>query len=103
MSLTLVITVAAFDAVGAIIVVALFTAPPSAALLLSSRLSYVLILASLFGVIAAIAGYFLAIWMNGSIAGAMALITGIEVLCAIIISRVKLQFHSLAKQKMISI
>jgi manganese/zinc/iron transport system permease protein len=97
------ITVAAFDAVGAIIVVALFTAPPSAALLLSSRLSYVLILASLFGVIAAIAGYFLAIWMNGSIAGAMALITGIEVLCAIIISRVKLQFHSLAKQKMIEI
>jgi hypothetical protein len=41
--------------------------------------------------------------MNGSIAGAMALITGIEVLCAIIISRVKLQFHSLAKQKMIEI
>ena len=81
------ITVAAFDAVGAIIVIALFIAPPSAALLLVNRLHHVLILASLFGIIAAIGGYFTAYWLNASIAGAMAVFTGFEVFIAILIDK----------------
>jgi manganese/zinc/iron transport system permease protein len=78
------ITVAAFDAVGAILVVALFIVPPATALLLLKQMHHIMIAASLFGIIAAIAGYALADALNGSIAGAMATITGIELLLAIL-------------------
>ena len=77
------ITVAAFDAVGAIIVIALFIAPPSAALLLVKKLHHALLLASALGIIAAMLGYYLASWLNASIAGAMAVIAGLEVAIAI--------------------
>jgi manganese/zinc/iron transport system permease protein len=78
------ITVAAFDAVGAILVVALFIVPPATAFLLLKQLHHIMIVASLFGIIAAIAGYALADSLNGSIAGAMATITGVELLIAIL-------------------
>ena len=69
-------TVAAFEVVGAILVVALLVAPPATAYLLTQRLHKMLLVASLLGVLTAIGGYYLAILVNGSIAGAMATMAG---------------------------
>ncbi|MDF2924239.1 MAG: iron transporter [Paenibacillaceae bacterium] len=77
MSLVSVTTVAAFDAVGAIMVVAMLITPASAAYLWTERLSAMLGLSGLFGVISAVAGYYIAVWLDTSISGSMAFTTGI--------------------------
>ncbi len=69
-------TVVSFESVGAIMVVAFLIVPPSAAYLLCDRLKPMLLLSSLFGVISSFFGYYLAKWLNGSIAGAMASVSG---------------------------
>ncbi|MHA7877553.1 MAG: metal ABC transporter permease [Bacteroidota bacterium] len=76
MSATSFTTVATFEVVGAILVVALLVAPPATAYLLVQRLHHMLIVAILIGIFTAVAGYYLAIWVNGSIAGAMATTSG---------------------------
>ncbi|XWN35540.1 MAG: metal ABC transporter permease [Roseivirga sp.] len=69
-------TVAAFEVVGAILVVALLVGPPATAYLLTQHLRQMLIMASWVGVATAVGGYYLAIWVNGAIAGAMATMAG---------------------------
>ncbi len=69
-------TVAAFEVVGAILVVALLVVPPATAYLLTQRLHNMLGIASLVGILTALGGYYLAVWVNGSIAGAMATTAG---------------------------
>lgn len=70
-------TVAAFEMVGAILVVALLVAPAAAAYLITQRLHTMLAVASLLGVLSAIGGYYLALWVNGSIAGGIATVAGV--------------------------
>ncbi|MFM8840611.1 MAG: metal ABC transporter permease [bacterium] len=82
------ITVAAFDAVGAILVVALFIVPPATAFLLLKQLHHIMIASSVFGIIAAVFGYFLADSLNGSIAGAMAVLTGVQLFLVIMLTKV---------------
>ncbi|GEN55858.1 manganese transport system membrane protein MntD [Halolactibacillus alkaliphilus] len=77
MALVSVTTVASFDAVGAIMVVAMLITPASAAYLWTDRLAIMLILSSLFGVLAAISGYYIAVFLDASISGSMAFSTGI--------------------------
>jgi manganese/zinc/iron transport system permease protein len=77
MSLVSVTAVGAFDVVGSILVVALMVAPASAAYLLTDRLPRLLGLAVLFGVLAAVGGYWLARVLDASIAGAMATMAGV--------------------------
>jgi manganese/zinc/iron transport system permease protein len=77
MALVSLTTVLAFDAVGAILVVAFLTVPPAAALLVSKRLTPMLLLAALFGSLSAALGYGLAAQTGGSIAGAMAVVAGL--------------------------
>ncbi len=77
MSLVSITAVGAFDAVGSILVVALMIAPPSAAYLLTDRLSRMISLSALFGVISAVAGYWAAHAFDVSIAGSMATVAGI--------------------------
>lgn len=89
MSLVSLTTVVSFESVGAILVVALLITPAAAAYLLTGKLKTMLCLAALFGVLSSIGGYFLATWLNGSIAGAMATTTGIIFLIAFIISKLK--------------
>lgn len=69
-------TVAAFESVGAILVVAMLIAPAASAYLLTDRLSLMLVLAMLIGALSAITGYWLAGWLDASIAGAMATMAG---------------------------
>lgn len=69
-------TVAAFESVGAILVVAMLIAPAASAYLLTDRLSRMLVLAMIIGALSAVSGYLLASWLDASIAGAMATMAG---------------------------
>lgn len=76
MSVTSIATVGAFDAVGAILVVAFIVVPAATSYLLTDNLKRMLILASGFGIFASISGYWLAHWLDGSISGSMATMLG---------------------------
>src|SRR5699024_3798253 len=67
MSLVSVTTVASFDAVGAIMVVAMLITPAAAAYLWTDKLVVMLLLSSSFGILSAIIGYYIAQWMDTSI------------------------------------
>ena len=77
MSVTSVTTVGAFQAVGAILVVALIIAPPATAYLLTKDLKKMLWLACGFGALAAIGGYWLSYFLDASIAGCIATVLGL--------------------------
>jgi manganese/zinc/iron transport system permease protein len=70
-------TVAAFDSVGAILVVALFVVPPATAYLLTNKLKSMLLIGSGMAVLISIVGYYLAVAIDGSIAGAMVTVAGL--------------------------
>ena len=76
MSLTSIIAVGAFDAVGAILVVALMIVPPATAYLLTDQLFSMLVVSFLVGIVSAVSGYGIAIKFDASIAGAMATMAG---------------------------
>lgn len=79
-------TVAAFESVGAILVVAMLVVPPNTAYLLTDRLAHMLVWSVVIGVASAIFGYWLAAAIDGSPAGAMATVAGIFYLLAAIFS-----------------
>ncbi|WP_110114219.1 metal ABC transporter permease [Bacillus sp. CGMCC 1.16541] len=70
-------TVASFDSVGAILVVAMLIVPGATAYLLTDRLSIMLVISAIVGVCSAVVGYYLAVCLNVSIAGAMASVAGL--------------------------
>ena len=77
MSVASVTTVGAFDAVGAILVVALMIAPAATAYLLTKDLKKMLVLAIIFGVFSAISGYWFAHWLDASISGSITTMLGL--------------------------
>ena len=77
MSVSSVTVVGAFEAVGAILVVALMIAPAATSYLLTSNLKKMLLLSVLFGVFSAISGYWLAHWLDASIAGSISTMLGL--------------------------
>lgn len=77
MSMASITTVGAFDAVGAILVVALMIAPAACAYLLTTDLKKMIGLAAFFGVFSAISGYWVAHWLDASIAGSITTMLGI--------------------------
>lgn len=77
MTVVSITVVGAFDAVGLILVVALMIGPAATALLLTDRLNRVLWIAALLGAIAAVIGQGLALWLDASIAGCIAVGTGL--------------------------
>lgn len=77
MSVSSVTTVGAFDAVGAILVVALMIAPAATAYLLTTDLKKMLWLSISFGVLSAISGYWFAHWLDASIAGSITTMLGL--------------------------
>ncbi|NMH71531.1 metal ABC transporter permease [Bacillus sp. RO2] len=70
-------TVASFDSVGAILVVAMLIAPGASAYLLTDKLSIMLLLSAGIGVASAVLGYYAASLFNVSISGMMASMAGI--------------------------
>lgn len=77
MTLVSLTTVAAFDSVGAVLVVAMLIGPAATAYLMSKSVSGMIIWSMTFGVTAAITGYYLAKLWNTSIAGMMAAMIGV--------------------------
>src|SRR5690625_4536961 len=86
MSLVSITTVASFDAVGAIMVVAMLITPAASAYLWTDRLFMMLILSGVFGVVSAVLGYYVAAWIDTSISGSMAFMTGIIFILSFIFS-----------------
>jgi manganese/zinc/iron transport system permease protein len=78
MTLVSLTAVGAFDAVGAILVIALMIGPPAAAYLLTDRLPTLLALSVLIGAVSALAGYWTARVFDTTISGAMATMVGIS-------------------------
>ena len=68
--------VAAFDAVGVVLFVTFVVVPPATALLLTRRLSTLIVVAMLIAAASAPIGYGVALWLDVSIGGSMALATG---------------------------
>lgn len=77
MSVASITSVGAFDAVGAILVVALMVAPPATAYLLTTDLKKMLFLSCVFGVFAAVSGFWMAHFLDASIAGSIATMLGL--------------------------
>ena len=84
MSLTSLTTVAAFDAVGAILVISFFIAPGATALLFTKHLSHTLLLALLISMVNSVIGYTLAVHTNASIAGLCAVMNMLIYLLALL-------------------
>jgi manganese/zinc/iron transport system permease protein len=79
-------TVASFESVGAILVVALLIAPAATAYLITDNFKWMLSIACITGVLSSITGYYLAVWVDGSIAGAIASMTGVFFAAALLFS-----------------
>ncbi len=80
------VTVASFEAVGSILVIAMLIVPAAAAHLLTDRLPMMLILAGAVGVSTAVLGYAGAVWLNTSTAGMMAVVVGMQLALAVAFS-----------------
>ncbi|MPV85348.1 metal ABC transporter permease [Ostreibacterium oceani] len=76
MAVTSLTTVGAFDAVGAVLVIAFVIVPAATAYLITHRLSHLLIVASFIAIIASISGYWLAYAADLSIAGCITVVLG---------------------------
>ncbi len=70
-------TVASFETVGAILVVAFLIGPPATAYLLTEDFRKMLWISAGIGVLVSVSGYYLGSWLDGSIAGAMATMVGL--------------------------
>lgn len=77
MVMTSITTVATFDAVGSIMVVALMITPPASAYLLTHRVTDMLLTSVFLAIFAAVSGYMAACWADVSIAGSIACMTGV--------------------------
>lgn len=86
MALVSMTTVAAFESVGVILVIAMLIVPANTAYLLTERLSVMLVLAVIAGVSSALLGYALATAMNASVSGAMGTVAGLQYLLAALFS-----------------
>ncbi len=91
-------TVVAFDAVGAVLVVAMLVVPAATAQLLTRRLPIVLVLSMTLGASSAVIGYYLARSINGSVAGAMATTLGLMFVFAYLFGPVQGMLAKLARR-----
>jgi manganese/zinc/iron transport system permease protein len=76
MTLVSVTTVASFEAVGSILVVAMLIVPASTAHLLTDRLAPMVVLSAAIGVLAAVIGYWGGVYWDTSISGMMTVAAG---------------------------
>ncbi|MCW4150680.1 MULTISPECIES: metal ABC transporter permease [Halomonadaceae] len=74
--------VAAFDAVGAVLFIAFAIVPASAAYLMTDRLWMMFVIGALVSIGSSVCGYYLAVHLNVSIGGMMAVMTGIFLMLA---------------------
>ncbi|MGY3792907.1 metal ABC transporter permease [uncultured Aquimarina sp.] len=99
MTVASITTVGAFDAVGAILVIAFMIAPAATAYLLTNDLKKMILLACIFGITAAISGYWLAHGLDASISGSMTTILGILFLMVYLFAPNRGYFSVLYRQR----
>lgn len=89
--------VAAFESVGAILVVAMLIVPGATAYLLTHRLSVMLVLSGIIGAASAVGGFLAASAIDASISGAMAVVSGlilaIVMIATIVARRLSAKHH----------
>lgn len=78
--------VAAFDAVGAVLFITFVIVPPAAAYLLTDRLWKMMLYGSLIALGSSLSGYYLAVAIDVSIGGMMAVMTGVFLALAFLFS-----------------
>lgn len=103
MSLVAITTIASFESVGAIIVVAMFIAPGASAYLLTDRLHIMIILSGILGACSSVGGYLFALSLGGdvSVAGSMAVCAGgIFTLCFFFSPKYGIVVRSLRRQSL---
>jgi manganese/zinc/iron transport system permease protein len=86
MGLVSLTTVASFESVGAILVVGMLVVPPLTAYLLTEKLSGMIVYSVGIGAISSIAGYYLAKWLDASIAASMITVAGAFLFLAFLFS-----------------
>ncbi len=69
-------TVVSFESVGAILVIAFLSGPPAIAYLLTGNFKKMLVLACVFGILCSIVGYYVAKFLDVSVAGAISAVIG---------------------------
>jgi len=99
MSVSSVTVVGAFDAVGAILVVALMIAPAATAYLLTEDLKKMIWLSVSFGMFSAISGYWVANFLDASISGSIATTLGVIFLATYLFAPKKGLISVLYRQK----
>lgn len=86
MGLVSVSTVAAFESVGAILVVGMIVVPPATAYLLTEKLNRMIIYSVVIGCMSSIVGYYVAYMLDASIAGSMISVAGVFFVIALLFS-----------------
>ena len=87
MTLVSTTAVAAFDAVGAILVVSFLIVPASSAYLICKKLSSLLILTVIYAIFNSLVGFWLALYFNVNISGMCAFIAGLSFLITLIFNK----------------
>lgn len=87
-------TVASFESVGAILVVALLIGPAATAYLVTDNLKKMLALSVFIGIIACVSGFYIAVWLDGSIAGGIAIMCGVLFAIVMMVSILRQRRHS---------
>jgi manganese/zinc/iron transport system permease protein len=86
MAMVSAVTVASFESVGSILVVAMLVVPAATAALLSDRLVWMMAWAVAIGTTSAVFGYLIAVPLATSVAGAMAVVAGVQFALAVFLS-----------------
>ena len=89
MSMVSYTTVSSFEAVGAILVVALLVVPPATAFLWTKKLSSLIKLTCALGIFIALVGYYMAYLVDSSIAGMMVAVAGVVFLGSALFKSIK--------------
>lgn len=86
MTLTSLNTVGAFEAVGSVLVVSLMIGPAASAYLITNDLKKMLIYSALYGIIACLLGYQVAMYYDVSLAGSIAVMIGLLFILTVLFS-----------------
>ena len=86
MALVSLTTVVSFESVGAILVVAFLIVPAATAYLLTDKLLTMIFLSCIIGLLSSVLGYYLAVYLDGSIAGAISVAMGFLFILALLFS-----------------
>lgn len=84
-------TVSSFESVGAILVIAFLIGPPATAYLITPDLKQMLAITAGLGLFISFVGYWMAYWLNASIAGSMAVITGLCFATVFVYQRIRIK------------